>query len=488
MSIGRNTAYNLAGFGVPLVLFLITIPIYISLIGAARYGVLAIVWLVLGLFGMMDLGLGRATTQRIALLKHDTDRQRRAALGTALACNIVIGSIGALLMSGAAFYLFSSGMKLEPGLQEEAVALVPLMALGVPVMTTLGILNGALQGRERFFLVNRVTIMTSALFQTLPLIVAWLAGPTLFPLVLAALAARIFAVTVLLRHTAKEFGSGAMRLWDSAQMRSMLGYGGWVTLGGIAGMVIVFSDRVLIGAILGAVAVTIYAIPLDATRRIAVLADALANALFPRLANSDDAQSRNLTKVAIGTLYAMATPMVAAFIVLSDPLLRLWLGDEVGAQSAPLARILAIAGWINIFAKPPHARLQAQGRPHVVTLVTLAQLPFFLGGLWWALGSYGLAGAAWIYLARNSVDTVTLSFAAEGRVERGVVLFATFAFFVALTVWLNQLAPLSIIPALAFAALAGLVSTGLGWLIAPARLRQMVMAVPARILKGVVGR
>ena len=64
--ITRNIAWNFVGLGTPLILALITIPQLIAVLGAARFGVLTLVWMVVGYFSVFDLGLGRSLTKLVA--------------------------------------------------------------------------------------------------------------------------------------------------------------------------------------------------------------------------------------------------------------------------------------------------------------------------------------------------------------------------------------------------------------------------------------
>jgi O-antigen/teichoic acid export membrane protein len=65
LSIRRNTAYNLLGALVPLAVSLVTIPIYLGLIGEGHCGVLAIDWVLLGYLALLDLGLSGVSAQGV---------------------------------------------------------------------------------------------------------------------------------------------------------------------------------------------------------------------------------------------------------------------------------------------------------------------------------------------------------------------------------------------------------------------------------------
>ena len=98
MSSRKHTAYNLLGAVLPLLVPLFTIPIYMRLIGESRYDVLTVVRLLLGYFGLFDLGLGHATAQRIASLRGASAAQRASTFWTALAKNVSLGVVGGLMI------------------------------------------------------------------------------------------------------------------------------------------------------------------------------------------------------------------------------------------------------------------------------------------------------------------------------------------------------------------------------------------------------
>ncbi len=408
MSIGRDSLYNIAGSVAPLALALLTIPFYIEAVGIERYGALAIAWLILGYFGLFDLGLGRATAQRIAALHDSSDEHRARVFWTAALVNIGIGIVGGVLLYFGANYFFRHQFQADPTLIDEALGAVPWLAMAVPIATLTGVASGALQGRKKFLDVNMSTVAGASLFQLFPLAIAYLVGPQLVGLIIAAIIARAIGLGIFLHRTHAHLLKRTLPTIDQSEWIALLKFGGWVTVVSIISPLLVVIDRFFIGALISAIAVTIYTVPFEIVQRISILPRAIAMALFPRMAEASAERAGYLAKRSMLVVNLIVTPVIIAAIFLIRPFLTLWIGKDIADQAGPIAIVLLLGYWANAFGIIPYSRLQAAGRPHVVTLVLLAQLPFYVGAMYWVITSFGLIGAAIVFSVRTAVDFALL--------------------------------------------------------------------------------
>lgn len=475
MSVSRHTAYNLVGAAVPIALALITVPIYLRLVGPDRYGVLAIAWLLLGYFGLFDLGLGRATSFRIAALRDASPQARADTFWAALTINLAMGLVGGAVLWLAGSLFFGHVFKVDEALRPEILASMPLLACSVPVATLTGVLTGAMQGRERFLETNTISVISTTLFQLLPLLWAWRFGPDLIGLLGAAILARAISLAVLMQRCHAVLARGQIRRLVKTEVPALLRYGGWVTTSSIFGPLLVIVDRFVIGGVLGAHAVTAYSVPFQLAQRIQVLPSALTTALFPKMSAAEGDERKAMAYNATHTLAALITPPALVAIFLLEPLLSLWVGREMATFSTPLGRILILGFWANAFALVPFMKLQSSGRPDLVTKVLLIEIPPYLATLWAGMKLFGLPGSAMAFATRCIVDFVLLTWAAGRDFRPLPSLFSHLSMVVAAIALAGHYSPgawqwwigLALLPAFA---------ASLGWRTLPQAQRNLIVS------------
>jgi O-antigen/teichoic acid export membrane protein len=415
---------------------LVTVPIYLRLVGTDRYGVLAIAWLLLGYFGLFDLGLGRATMYRVASLRGDAASSRANTFWAALSVNVLMGVIGGLVLWTAADYFFGHIFRLDEKLRPEVLSAVPLLALAVPFATVNGVLTGAMQGQERFLEVNLISVISTVLFQLLPLGLAWIMSPYLPLLLGGALSARLITAILLGFRCYTDLAAGHAVRVKPREIKALLKFGGWVSLTAIFNPLLFMLDRFVIGAVLGATAVTHYTVPYQLAGRIAILPASLTSALYPRLSSTAREERNALARKATQTLSSLLfVPFIAA-IFLIGPFLHFWVGRDLGLQAGAVGRIVLLGMWGNAFALISFVQNEAGGRPDRVTKLTFIEIPPYFLLLYIGMIEFGLLGAAYATAIRQVGNFLLLTWAAERRIPAwrthvGTLLFLTFASWLA---------------------------------------------------------
>ena len=413
MSVRRNTLYNLAGATVPIVLALVTVPLYLRVIGTARYGVLAIVWLILSYFGTFDLGLSRAAANRIAQMRHGPATEREQVFWTACLLNSGIGAAAGLGLYVAGGQMLEHWFRMSGSLHAEAARALPWMAIAVPIATVTAALTGTLEGLQRFSTVNVIQSVGTALFQTVPLVTAYAVGPQLQYVIPAAVIARLVTALPLFSAVRRALPLTGPPRMHAGYARQLIAYGSWVAVTNLVGPILHVFDRFLVGIVLGASAVAYYVVPFQLVNRSQIVPGALSRALFPHLSVVDSAEARAVSIDAVVTLAAIMTPLTIIGLLVIAPFLRLWVGSTFASHAIPVGEILLFGIWINGLAFVPFALLQARGRPDVVAKFHLLEVVPFLLILWFALTRIGIAGAATAWTLRVTIDAALLFIAAD---------------------------------------------------------------------------
>jgi len=363
-------------------------------------------WVISGCLILAWGGQRHSASLRCATLQPVNAHKRS---GTALSLNVGLGVVGGLLIWPIAYYFFGNVFKIEDSLRPEMQGAVPWLILAVPMATLSGVLSGALQGRERFFELNLISVTGTVIFQLLPLAAATIWAADLGVLLPVALSARVLTLLMLFELCRRHLLLGHAATFVRQQAGQLLRFGGWVTVTSFIGPMMVVLDRFLIGVVSGAKSVTYYAVPFQIGENSSVIPNALISALFPRFAVNTPQEQKQLANLGLQTLVVVMTPLVAVGIMVMEPFLAWWISPNFAMQSAAVGQIILLSFWVNSFAKIPYAQLQARGRPDLVAKCHLAELLPYLGLLYLGLNVLGLVGAAVAFFLRVTVDLALLA-------------------------------------------------------------------------------
>ena len=154
-----NAFYNLIGKVLIILIGIISIPILINKLGLERFGILTLIWSLIGYFGIFDLGFGRATTKFVAeYMALGKLEELPSLIWTSLFFMFSFGLIGGALAYLTTPLLVGKIFTVSPDLFGETRRSFHLIGFIIPfVISTAGAV-GVLEAQQRFGLINAILI------------------------------------------------------------------------------------------------------------------------------------------------------------------------------------------------------------------------------------------------------------------------------------------------------------------------------------------
>lgn len=402
-----NTIYSLVEMAIPAITMLIATPYLLSGMGVNSYGLWSLALAFLGLIGVVDIGIGAATTKFIAEFKESQDaRSLSEIITTSFATSASLGATFTAIL-----YFLSPWLALFFASSETPISQIVM----VFQISTLGLLPMMLENIglaiPRGFQDYRATTIILVLKNILTVVYAvWVVSNngsvvrvmvgTIFILWVSAIGSLIVAYRKIQKI-------GIYIIFSLEAFRKIAKFMMFVGPTGIGIKIFTVFDRVIVAQTLGLSAGAYYNIATGIANKFSALASAATQALFPAFSTWSTTKDRGFIwkKIVTITLIIGFGAIIpgTALLIFSRPLVYWWLGKQNGDAVLYPMQILIFIYMVKAITSPSFQAAYGLGYPWITTLtVTMASLGTI--SLIVVLGkSQGLIGASWANIASWSL-------------------------------------------------------------------------------------
>jgi O-antigen/teichoic acid export membrane protein len=416
--LARNTIWNLSASAASILIALFSVPILLRYLGADRFGIISLIWIVEGQFGIFDIGLSQALTKLVAeKLGIGKDAEIPSIFWGCLAIMAAFGLVGSVLLRILSPWLAHSALRVPVHIQPETVESFYYVAISLPVVISSAGLRGFLAAYQRFDLLNMVRVPISLFSYLVPLLVLPFSkklGPFVLVLVASRFASWLLHLFLCLRISPALRHNFSLK---GAPYARMFTFGGWMTVTNLVSPIMVNMDRLLIGGLISVAAVAYYATSYEAATKLWIIPSAITGVLFPAFATAltqDRHRAALLFDKAMKYIFLALAPIVLAVLALGHWALQLWLGAAFSDKSTIVLQLLVLGVFANSLAQVPFWQIQAANRPDLSAKVHLIELPLYLCAFWWLTKTFGINGAGIAWMLRSSLDAIVM-FCLSGR-------------------------------------------------------------------------
>ncbi len=413
----RFTGWNLFGLCVPMAVAFFTLPPLRGRMGPDIYGAFMFLLTVINYLSILDMGLGRAVTQFMATrLANRKLEELPAVFWTALALMLGFALLGMALFFPIVPFLVGTWSKIPPSLQQDAAATLFAAGLGTPFLVITPSLVGVLEAHQKFKLINLIRLPLQICVFICPLVVAMFSHTLLAPVV-ALLVSKVLECFIY-------FGAC---LWEVPVLRGgvvfqrkligpLFAMGGWMSVSGIAMLVLNQINSVLMFRLLDVAMVGFYATIAEMIIRLLIFPRAWVSVLFPSFSAQHALASGGLSALyakGVKSLLVISFPVVLALFAFSWEGLMIWQDAEFATMSAGVMRWLTAGIFVYSVSFVPLSLLQGVGRPDICAKVHLVLIPVSIALAWELVRLFGLEGAGMAWFLRCVLETVAMTLLAQ---------------------------------------------------------------------------
>ncbi len=360
---------------VDILTFLVLTPFLIQVLGKETFGLWSLIWSVVSLFALADMGFGTSVVKYVADARGRGDTERLTRVVSTMFW--VYTGLGTVLMGlvGVGMVFLPQAFDIPPAQADAARMVLLLLGLRSALCMPLGLFRGVLNGFQRIRVANLYKVLASILYFGGVLLILsrvrdirMLAWINLCMGVLPMLAMMLHARATL------PGVSISPRHFRLSLVRELSGFSLYFFLIQISALIYTRVDSIVIQTSLGLEAVAVYTIAIRLSDKAGQFCNQLTRTLTPVVAELHGAGDRErvISVWMRGARYAtaFALPLLLGLAVLARPLIEAWAGE--GFEGAVLCcRLLVAATLVAVVHGNTNNLLSMVGQHRFLALAML---------------------------------------------------------------------------------------------------------------------
>jgi O-antigen/teichoic acid export membrane protein len=340
----KNVGSSWFALGVNVLIGIFLSPYILHRLGDEAFGLWILIFSVTGYYGLFDLGIRSSIVRYVAKYSTtDEHDELNRLVNTAMFSYSGIGVL-AMLITLIATYYVNSIFRIPAEFVVTARWLLFMVGTSVSLGFPLGVFSGILEGLQRFYLLNFVSI-TSTLLRALLIVVALRHGRGLLTVALITVSLPLLNgfvnAAAVFRHLRLRLGAQYV---SRSSLRNIASYSGTTFLIIVAGRLRFKTDAVIIGSFVSAAAITYFTIGSRLVDYASEVVSSLAQIFVPMSSQSQaKGDLDGLRKIFVVGNRACAFiifPITAILTILGRSVIEAWVGPKYVSASYPVLLVL----------------------------------------------------------------------------------------------------------------------------------------------------
>lgn len=321
--------------GISCIIPLLYTPIMLRILGQAEYGLYSLSNSIISYLSILSFGMGSAVVRYITKAKAEENHEE-VEKTVGLFLEVYCALAGLVLFVGSVL-IFCADKLFAQGLSIDEIGklriLMLLMSINTAVSFPISVYSSILISYEKFIFIRLLGIVSTVVIPVLNLVVLFW-GKGSIGMAAAGLFIQIIYIPIYFNYCKRKIGVKAQfKELNYGMLKEIWGFTAFVFLSMIVDMLYWATDKVLIGALIGSVAVAVYNVGGVFTSMMNNMSSAISNVFSSRITTMvvKDQPIEELSRllIRIGRIqYLVVSFILSGYIVFGKIFIHFWSGDN----------------------------------------------------------------------------------------------------------------------------------------------------------------